>query len=90
MDDLKPQNSTPDFGTLTGIMERFAQVPYEQFQRELNDWFYGSLSEKGIDQSQLQEKGLASLPDLISFIYHEAEVKQLLNDQPQSDEPRNN
>jgi len=89
MDELKPNNSTPDFGTLTGIMERFAQIPYEQFQQELHDWFYNSLSEKGIDLQQLQDKGLTHLPDLVSFIYHEAELKQLLNDQSNSDEPRN-
>jgi len=90
MEDLKPHQSTPDFGTLTGIMERFAQVPYEQFQRELHDWFYNSLSEKGIDLQQSQENGLTRLPDLVSFIYHEAEVKQLLNDQSESDEQDNN
>ena len=89
MDELEPNNSKPDFGTLTGIMERFAQIPYEQFQLELHDWFYNSLSEKGIDLQQLQDKGLARLPDLVSFIYHEAELKQLLNDQSHPDEPRN-
>ncbi len=89
MDELKPHDDQPDFGTLTGIMERFAQIPYEQFQQELHDWFYRSLSEKGIDVQQLQGNGLANLPELISFIYHEAELKQLLNDQSISDE-RNN
>ncbi|MDT3402296.1 hypothetical protein [Mucilaginibacter terrae] len=87
MDDLKPTNDKPDFGTLTGIMERFAQIPYEQFQQELHDWFYTSLSEKGIDAQQLQESGLANLPKLVSSIYHEAELKQLLHDQSISDEP---
>ena len=90
MDELKPTNSTPDFSTIIEIMERFAQIPYEQFQQELHDWFYNSLSEKGIDLQQLQDKGLANLPELVSFIYHEAELKQLLNDQSNSDEPRNN
>lgn len=89
MENLKPQNDQPDFGTLTGIMERFAQIPYEQFQQELHDWFYSSLSEKGIDVQQLQLKGLACLPELVSAIYHEAEVKQLLNDQSNPDEQRN-
>ncbi|MFS2187237.1 hypothetical protein ACCC92_11235 [Mucilaginibacter sp. Mucisp84] len=90
MENLKPHQDQPDFGTLTGIMERFAQIPYEQFQQEIHDWFYNSLSEKGIDLQQLQDKGLTHLPDLVSFIYHEAELKQLLNDQSNSDEPRNN
>ncbi|MDO3627589.1 hypothetical protein [Mucilaginibacter sp. BT774] len=90
MDDLKPNRSTPDFGTLTGIMERFAQIPYEQFQQELHDWFYTSLSEKGIDLQQLQDKGFANLPELVSFIYHDAELKLLLNDQSPSDERNDN
>ena len=90
MDELKPNKNTPDFGTLTGIMERFAQIPYEQFQQELHDWFYNSLSEKGIDLQQLQDKGLTGLPELVSFIYHEAELKQLLNDQSNPDEQHNN
>lgn len=90
MDELKPKKDTPDFGTLAGIMERFAQIPYEQFQQELHDWFYTSLSEKGIDLQQLQDKGLSNLPELVSFIYHEAELKQLLNDQSNSDEQHNN
>jgi len=90
MENLKPTNDQPDFGTLTGIMERFAQIPYEQFQQELHNWFYNSLSEKGIDvQQQLRLKGLACLPELVSAIYHEAEVKQLLNDQSNPDEPHN-
>lgn len=77
--------------SLTAIMERFLSVPYEQFQQELHDWFYTSLSEKGIDVQQLlQREGLACLPQIISTIYHEAEVKQLLNDQSISDEPNNN
>lgn len=80
----------PDFGSLTGIMERFAQIPYEQFQQELHDWFYTSLSEKGIDLQQLQDKGFANLPKLVSFIYHDAELKQLLNDQSPSDERNDN
>ncbi|MCD8739062.1 hypothetical protein LT679_00485 [Mucilaginibacter roseus] len=89
MEKLEPHQDKPDFGTLTGIMERFAQIPYEQFQQELNDWFYTSLSEKGIDLQQLQQNGLAHLPELVSAIYHEAEVQQLLNDQSHPDEPHN-
>jgi hypothetical protein len=89
MDELKPQSHKPDFGTLTGIMERFAQVPYEQFQQELHEWFYTSLAEKGIDQQQLQETGLSNLPELVSKIYHEAELKKLLHDQSISDDKGN-
>lgn len=90
MDELKPKKSTPEFGSLTGIMERFAQIPYEQFQQELQDWFYNSLAEKGIDHQNLQSKELTDLSNLVSLIYHEAEVKHLLNDQSPSDEQYNN
>ncbi|MVN91484.1 hypothetical protein [Mucilaginibacter aquatilis] len=90
MENLEPHQDKPDFGTLTGIMERFAQIPYEQFQQELDAWFYTSLSEKGIDvQQQLQLNGLACLPELVSAIYHEAEVKQLLNERSISHESNN-
>lgn len=89
MEQKSESTEIPDFTTLTGIMERFAQVPYEQFQQELHDWFYNSLSEKGIDLQQLQQSGLANLPELVSAIYHEAELKQLLNDQSISDDHRN-
>ena len=89
MEDLKPNNDMHNFGSLTEIMDRFAQVPYEQFQRELDSWFYGSLSAKGIDQKQLQQLGFFNLPDLVSAIYHQAEVLHLLNDHPSGNEQEN-
>lgn len=90
MDELSASKKQFDFGSLTGIMEHFANVPYEQFQKELNDWFYKSLSEKGIDLQQMQASGFTNLPDLISLIYHEAELKQLLYDKSITDEQSNN
>ncbi|MBK0378548.1 hypothetical protein [Mucilaginibacter segetis] len=78
MDELKPQSETPRFGSLTEIMDRFAQVPYEQFQQELNDWFLGELTARGIDAQQL-EKELPGLSSLISNIYHQAELAELLS-----------
>jgi hypothetical protein len=40
------ENDKPDFSLLSGIIQRSTQVPHEQFQQELNDWFKSSLTEK--------------------------------------------
>lgn len=80
MEASQSKPNTPDFSTLTGIMERFHRVPYEQFQRELNDWFTRNLLEKGMDLSTLQQNGFPDLPNLISSIYHRAEVLQTLSE----------
>jgi hypothetical protein len=76
MEASQSKPNSPDFSTLTGIMERFYRVPYEQFQRELNDWFTGNLLEKGLDLNTLQQNGFPDLPNLISSIYRRAEVLQ--------------
>lgn len=80
METQKSKPNSPDFSTLTGIMERFYRVPYEQFQRELNDWFTGNLLEKGMDLNTLQQNGFPGLPNLISSIYHRAEVLNTLSE----------
>jgi hypothetical protein len=80
MEDFKPLSNQPDFGSLTGIMEMFHRIPYEQFQKELNDWFTSNLLEKGVDLNDLHENGLPGLPSLISEIYHRAEVLQTLSE----------
>ncbi|EHQ24757.1 hypothetical protein Mucpa_0565 [Mucilaginibacter paludis DSM 18603] len=81
MEEAEKSNpESPDFSTLTGIMERFHRVPYEQFQKELNDWFTGNLREQGIDLNTLQEDGIIGLPNLISEIYHRAEVLQIMSE----------
>lgn len=90
MEDLQPEKHMPHFGSLTEIMQRFAEVPYEQFQQELNDWFSQSMSDKGIDHTQLQRSGLPNLTEMVSAIYHQAEIKHLLNDQSFSDEQSDN
>jgi hypothetical protein len=73
----KPIQEQPDFSTLTGIMTRFAEVPYAQFKQELNEWFQTSLSAKGIDFSHLINNGNEHLPalldQLVSYIYAHAE-----------------
>jgi len=80
METQKSKSNSPNFNTLTGIMERFYRVPYEQFQRELNDWFTVNLREKGMDLKTLQQNGFPGLPNLISAIYHRAEVLNTLSE----------
>ena len=78
MEELKPDSNPLNFGTLSEIMERFSQIPYEQFQQELNDWFMNGLKEKGIDVAQLEKQHSSNLSELISLIYHKAELLQTL------------
>lgn len=80
MEAEKSNPESPDFSTLTGIMERFRRVPYEQFQKELNEWFTNSLLEKGMDLNALQQNGFPGLPNFISEIYHRAEVLQIMSE----------
>ena len=72
----------PEFGSLTEIMERFYTVPYDQFQRELDDWFKRNLAKtQGGDSLQnLENSGLGKLPALVSEIYHRAELQHALSE----------
>jgi len=77
MEELQSNTNQPDFSSLTGIMEHFYNVPFEQFQQDLNDWFTKALLEKGIEAKSIQVNGaanLSSIPDLVSQIYHQAEL----------------
>ena len=83
MEELQSKNNQPDFSSLTGIMERFYNVPFEQFQVELNDWFSKALLEKGIDLAKLDASdfpNLSNVPELVSKIYHQAELLKTLSD----------
>jgi hypothetical protein len=80
MEEFKPDGKPLNFGSLSGIMERFGRVPYEQFQQELNDWFTNNLREKGIDMADLEKRGYPGLSELISLIYHKAELLQTLTE----------
>lgn len=47
--ETKTHTPQPDFSSLTAIMKRFNEVPYSQFQTELNDYFdrnFSSAAEK--------------------------------------------
>ncbi|MDN3584563.1 hypothetical protein [Mucilaginibacter flavus] len=83
MEKSQPKKKQLDFGSMTEIMERFYQVPFEQFQQELDDWFTKALLEKGLDLQKIQDHGksnLSSLPDLIGKIYHHAELLKTLSE----------
>jgi hypothetical protein len=68
-------NESPDFSTLSGIMEYFNKVPFETFKRELNEWFVKELPEKRPDL--VKSNGDIDLPaglqTLIDKIYKRAE-----------------
>ena len=82
MDELKALPEMPEFGSLTEIMERFHAVPYDQFQSELNDWFYRNLANgrDSADLQNLENSGIGKLPALVSEIYHRAELLGALSD----------
>jgi hypothetical protein len=82
MDAKNALPEMPEFNSLTEIMERFNTVPYDQFQKELNDWFYRSLASHQEMESQenLEHSGLGKLPALVSEIYHRAELLGVLSD----------
>ena len=47
--ETKRHSDKPDFSSLTAVMKRFKEVPYSQFQKELNDFFdsnFNSAAEK--------------------------------------------
>jgi hypothetical protein len=83
MEELQSNTNQPDFSSLTGIMEHFYNVPFDQFQLDLNDWFSKALLEKGIDPENIQVNGtanLSSILDLVSKIYHQAELLKTISE----------
>jgi len=77
MNELDDSVYKPDFSTLAGIMEHFSKVPFEQFKKELDEWFYQSLQGKDKDLNSLNCEDASKLPDqlklLVQQIYKEAE-----------------
>jgi len=77
MNELDDSIYKPDFSTLAGIMEHFSKVPFEQFKKELDEWFYQSLQGRGNDLNSLNCEDTSKLPDqlklLVQQIYEEAE-----------------
>jgi hypothetical protein len=78
------KNDKPDFSTLGGIMAYFGQVPFEQFRRELDEWFLKGLEEKGIDLENLNGINTKDFPvdlrALIKNIYDQGEILQRKNE----------
>jgi hypothetical protein len=84
MSNEKSSSGQHDFSTLSGIMEHFFRVPFDQFQQELNEWFYKSLNEKGIDPCKLNETDTTGFPEqlkeFVENIYSQAEILQKKQD----------
>ena len=72
-----PDDESPDFSTLSGIMDYFNKVPFETFKKELTAWFLKELPEKRPDL--IKPDGQIDLPpglhNLIDKIFKLAEEK---------------
>jgi hypothetical protein len=70
-------DESPDFSTLSGIMDYFHKVSFETFKRELTDWFMRELSDKRPDL--IKPDGEIDLPpslfNLIDKIFKLADEK---------------
>lgn len=70
-------DESPDFSTLSGIMDYYNKVPFETFKRELNEWFLKELPDKRPDL--IKANGEIDLPaglqNLIDNIFKLAEEK---------------
>ena len=70
-------DDSPDFNTLSGIMEYFNKVPFETFKEKLNEWFIRELPDKRPDLINCD--GEANLPqslfNLIEQIFKMTEEK---------------
>jgi hypothetical protein len=61
------KDESPDFSTLTGIMDYFNKVPFETFKNALNEWFTRELPLRRPDL--IKPNGEIDLPpDLFNFI----------------------
>jgi hypothetical protein len=72
-----PGDESPDFSTLSGIMDYFNKVPYETFKKELTEWFLRELPYKRPDL--VKHQGDVDLPpnllNLIEQIFKMGEEK---------------
>jgi hypothetical protein len=70
-------DESPDFSTLSGIMDYFHKVPFETFKKELNEWFLKELPNKRPDL--INPDGEINLPsslsELVAKIFKLAEEK---------------
>ncbi|WP_158993852.1 hypothetical protein [Mucilaginibacter sp. L196] len=79
MEAKLPDDESPDFSTLSGIMEYFNKVPFETFKKVLTEWFLKELPDKRPDL--INPNGNANLPpsiaNLIDGVFKLAEEKDL-------------
>jgi len=82
MDAKNALPEMPEFSSLTEIMERFYTVPYDQFQKELNEWFYRNLAnfQNASEPQNPETSRIGNLPALVSEIYHRAELQHALSE----------
>lgn len=70
-------DESPDFSTLSSIMEYFHKVPFETFKKELMEWFLKELPDKRLDL--IKPNGEIDLPpglqNLMESIFKLAEEK---------------
>lgn len=52
------QSNTPDFSTLTAIMKRFHEIPYEQFQKELHGYFDSNFPNPDVELSPAEQDAI--------------------------------
>jgi hypothetical protein len=75
-------DESPDFSTLSGIMEYFNKVPFETFKRELSEWFLKELPDKRPDLIKANGEidfppGLQNLIDKIFKLVEEKDQSRL-------------
>ena len=83
MESNHSNNNTPEFSSLTEIMDRFNQVPYSQFKQELSAWFNRGLEERNVSRLNIPEEEallLKQIEYVVNHIYDQAEMGQLIED----------
>jgi len=77
MKPKSPGDESPDFSTLSGIMEYFNKVPFDTFKKELNEWFLKELPNKRPDLLNFEGKidMPPALSDLVEKIFKLGEEK---------------
>jgi hypothetical protein len=82
--ETKIHSQQPDFSSLTAVMKRFNEVPYSQFQKELNDFFdcnFTSAAEKlDAEQQAVALKFKNSIMQLATDLFGQADAVEQCKD----------
>ena len=82
--ETKMHSQQPDFSSLTAVMKRFNEVPYNQFQNELNDFFdrnFTSAAEKlDPEQQAAALKFKNSIMQLANDLFGQADAVEQCKD----------